>query len=89
MNKYDHVRQAPPSRGHTCHWPGCDQQVPPAMWGCRSHWFRLPKKLRNKIWLAYRAGQEITKTPSAQYVAAAREVQDWIATQMATGGAHD
>jgi hypothetical protein len=22
-------------RGHTCHWSGCNRQVPPAAWGCR------------------------------------------------------
>jgi flavin-dependent thymidylate synthase len=48
------------------------------MWGCRDHWFTLPKYLRDKIWAAYVPGQEITKTPSAAYIAAAHEVQQWI-----------
>src|SRR5690348_7778567 len=64
---------------HTCHWPGCDKHVPPAMWGCKAHWFRLPKRLRDRVWATYRPGQEITKTPSAAYLTVAREVQDWIA----------
>ena len=63
---------------HTCHWPGCENEVPPAMWGCRTHWFKLPKRLRDRIWATYRPGQEITKTPSAEYLAVAHEVQDWI-----------
>lgn len=63
---------------HTCHWPGCGLAVPPHMWGCRSHWFTIPKYLRDKIWATYRPGQEITKTPSAEYIAAATEVQEWI-----------
>jgi hypothetical protein len=63
---------------HTCHWPGCDKRVPPAMWGCKAHWFSLPKRLRDRIWRAYRPGQEITKTPSAEYIEAAQEVQRWI-----------
>lgn len=63
---------------HTCHWPGCDKAVPPAMWGCKAHWFRLPKTLRDRIWATYRAGQEITKTPSTAYVEAAQAVQQWI-----------
>lgn len=63
---------------HTCHWPGCTKEVPPAMWGCKTHWFKLPQHLRNKIWATYRAGQEVTKTPSAEYIAAAQEVQQWI-----------
>ena len=63
---------------HTCHWPGCGKAVPPAMWGCKQHWFALPKALRDRIWATYRPGQEITKTPSAAYLEVAREVQDWI-----------
>lgn len=63
---------------HTCHWPGCRTEVSPALWGCRNHWYALPKYLRDKIWSAYIPGQEITKTPSVEYVAVAKEVQDWI-----------
>ena len=63
---------------HTCHWPGCEKNCPPAMWGCKEHWFKLPRSLRNKIWNAYRPGQEITKTPSAQYIEVALEVRKWI-----------
>lgn len=66
-------------RRHHCHWPGCTEQVPPAMWGCRRHWCRLPKDLRDRIWRAYRPGQEKDQRPGADYVAAARAVQDWIA----------
>lgn len=64
---------------HMCHWPGCPTPVPPAMWGCKPHWFALPKKLRDLIWLTYVPGQEITKTPSADYLDAAKQVQTWIA----------
>jgi hypothetical protein len=35
---------------HTCHWPDCRKEVPPAMWGCKQHWFALPKPLRDRIW---------------------------------------
>jgi len=66
---------------HTCHWPGCTRRVPPARWGCRVHWFRLPLVLRNRIWATYVPGQEITKTPSAAYIEAARDAQRWIAEQ--------
>ena len=51
------------------------------MWGCQPHWYRLPKALRDRIWQTYRPGQEISKTPSRDYIAAAREVQEWIAGQ--------
>jgi hypothetical protein len=66
---------------HTCHWPGCQKSVPPAMWGCKTHWFRLPKRLRDLIWATYRPGQEIRKTPSTAYIKAATEVQEWIRGQ--------
>ena len=68
---------------HTCHWPGCGTPVPPKMWGCRKHWFRLPKRLRDEIWRTYRPGQETDKQPSDAYLAAAWEVQAWIAQQTA------
>lgn len=80
--KADYVRAEaakPDASGHHCHWPGCDRRVPPAFWGCRPHWYRLPARLRSKIWRTYRPGQEISKTPSAEYLEAAREVQAWIA----------
>lgn len=63
---------------HTCHWPDCELEVPPKMWGCKQHWFKLPKRLRDKIWATYKPGQEITKTPSKAYMHVARQVQDWI-----------
>jgi hypothetical protein len=71
---------------HTCHWPGCNVEVPPAMWGCKSHWFKLPKPLRNRIWATYVPGQEITKTPDRSYLDAAKAVQEWIAGQIVFDG---
>lgn len=81
-DKADHVHAeiaAAAPTGHHCHWPDCDAIVAPAAWGCRKHWYKLPVALRNKVWAAYRPGQEATKTPSRRYVEVAREVQDWIA----------
>lgn len=82
--KVAHVKAAEQSRAHHCHWPGCSEQVPPAMWGCRPHWYAIPKRLRDAIWRTYRPGQEVHGTPSESYVAAARAVQDWIATRETT-----
>lgn len=84
MSKADHVRAAIASGktgNHGCHWPGCKAKCAPAAWGCKKHWFMLPLTLRNKIWSTYHPTQEITKTPSREYVAVAREVQDWILEQ--------
>ncbi len=63
---------------HTCHWPDCNKPVPPAMWGCKAHWFKLPKVLRDEIWKSYRPGQETDKKPSAKYLAVAQLTQWWI-----------
>jgi hypothetical protein len=76
--KVDYVKSQGQTREHHCHWPNCDAQVPPAMWGCRKHWYKLPARLRNRIWLAYEQGQEVNGTPSASYVQVAREIQNWI-----------
>ena len=57
---------------HVCHATGCKVSVPPKMFMCRRHWYRLPKSHRDAIWATYRPGQEITKTPSAEYLLVAR-----------------
>ncbi len=77
--KVDYVKSQPGDGRHRCHWPGCPKVVPPAMWGCREHWYRLPRRLRSRIWATFRPGQEVSKTPSGAYVRVAREVQEWIA----------
>lgn len=79
--KADYVRSQGQTRSHHCHWPGCDKQVPPAMWGCKAHWFTLPKSLRDDIWRAYRPGQEVTMTPSRDYLEVSNRVQQWIRVQ--------
>jgi hypothetical protein len=63
---------------HTCHWPGCNKEVAPNLWGCSKHWYTLPINVRGKIWRTYMPGQEITKTPSIAYIEAAKEAQEWI-----------
>lgn len=77
-DKAEYVRRQRQTRPHHCHWPGCDKNVPPALWGCRDHWFRLPLLLRNRIWAAYRPGQEKDMKPSRAYLEAAEAVQKWI-----------
>lgn len=80
--KVKHVLRAIQTRVHECHWPGCGEQVPPAMWGCKTHWFKLPKALRNRIWATYRPGQEERLDPSKAYLEAATAVQNWIYSQI-------
>jgi len=76
--KADYVRRQRQDRNHTCHWPDCQRQVPPAMWGCKQHWFKLPKRLRDAIWDEYVPGQEQRMDPSEGYLTVANEVEDWI-----------
>ncbi len=82
FGKAGYVVRQPGNGKHACHWPGCNQLVPPAMWGCRIHWAKLPKHLQDAIWAAYVPGQEVTKTPSRAYVKAARDVEQWIADRV-------
>lgn len=74
------VRSQGQTRRHECHgrMPGCAGQCPPACWGCKSCWYKLPKYLRDKIWAAYKPGQEVNLTPSREYLLVAEEVQQWI-----------
>lgn len=78
IDKIDYVKKAQLVRAHSCHWPGCNRQVPPAMWGCKTHWFKIPKGLRDRIWATYRPGQEEDRRPSEAYIKVAQAVQDWI-----------
>lgn len=74
-SKADYVLSQGQTRTHHCHWPGCERQVPPAMWGCRPHWFMLPKDIQTAIWRAYQPGQEVAGTPTREYVEVARRAE--------------
>lgn len=87
-DKVRYVKSQGQTRSHTCHWPGCGKQCPPAKWGCFGCWKKLPKSIRDAIWAAYRPGQEKTMTPSREYVLAAREAQDWIEENYGPNGGH-
>lgn len=62
---------------HTCHWPSCTRAVPSAMWGCKSHWFTLPKNLRDLVWRFYTPGQEVRKDPSENYLTLMEYISHW------------
>jgi hypothetical protein len=53
---------------HHCHWPGCDKEVPPKMWGCKTCYLKV---------LEIKSGlrQEITKDPSDEYMKAIIEAK--------------
>ena len=50
-----------------------------------AHWYRLPQAIRNRIWAAYRPGQEDDLSPARRYIEAARAAQDWIKAQQTEG----
>lgn len=77
-SKAAYVKSQGQTRQHHCHWPGCTRDVPPAMWGCRAHWFTLPAQIRSEIWRTFKPGQEVKGTPSREYVYAAQAAQEWI-----------
>lgn len=54
---------------HTCHAINCRVPVPPKMLMCRLHWYMVPTHLRRAVWAEYVPGQEITKTPTPEYLA--------------------
>lgn len=77
-DKREYVKSQGQTRDHHCHWPGCSKNVPPAQWGCKVHWFKLPKHLRDKVWATFRPGQEKDFSPSKAYLIVADQVQQWI-----------
>ena len=70
-------RRANSSPPHLCHHPRCSTPVPEAMFACRDHWLQLPSFMRYDLLGEYVPGQEITKTPSAEYLDAANACIDW------------
>lgn len=58
---------------HTCHARGCKTAVPPKMFMCRPHWYKVPVELRRLVWAHYVPGQEITKSPTRKYLEVTRE----------------
>lgn len=67
---------------HVCHANGCVLPVPRRMFMCKTHWYRLPKAMRDAIWQAYRPGQETGRVePSAEYLRVATEAINWLAQQ--------
>ena len=69
---------------HRCHATGCATPVKPKMWGCRRHWFMVPRVLRAEVWRHYRHGQEIDKMPSDEYIAASRAAVAAVAAEVAS-----
>ena len=63
----------PPYTIHLCNWPGCRRPIPLSMWGCNSHWYTLPKEIRDQIWQGWTVGKL-----SPEWIAANEAAQAWI-----------
>lgn len=63
---------------HTCHARGCTRKVDPSLLMCARHWRLCPRPQRLEVLRWYRKGQEDSKTPSAQYLTAARAAIDAV-----------
>lgn len=57
---------------HACPWPGCAQRVPRYLWGCRAHWYQLPRHLRDECLDAWRSGS------MADHGAALDAIDQWL-----------
>lgn len=68
---------------HRCPWPGCKVTVEAHAWGCRHHWFAIPRELRQRVWAHYRRGQTVW-TASPEYLEALTAVGLWIAAHTAS-----
>lgn len=62
---------SPNQTPHRCHVKGCTKIVPLKMLMCAPHWHLCPADLQRQVWRTYKAFQEVTKTPTAEYLAAA------------------
>ncbi|HEX9551842.1 MAG TPA: hypothetical protein VF983_01440 [Streptosporangiaceae bacterium] len=40
-----------------CPIPRCSRQIDPSRLMCRSHWYMVPKELRDQVWATWRSGQ--------------------------------
>lgn len=48
-------RIATPRRAVKCGHPDCTAAISPRQFACTSHWFSLPKEMRNRMFAAARA----------------------------------
>jgi hypothetical protein len=80
-----HLMSREPGTEHLCHATGCTVPVPPKMFLCKSHWFALPKAMRDDIWATYVPGQEQRKDPTSEYIDAAQRCVAYLAAREREG----
>jgi hypothetical protein len=65
---------------HHCHAQGCATAVPPKLFMCPKHWRMVPKILQRQVWANYVPGQEISKTPTSQYLDVTKRAIAFVAS---------
>lgn len=63
---------------HVCHAVGCSARVPPTKLMCLEHWRMVPKSIQMSVNRGYRPGQCADKTPSREWLKAARSAINWV-----------
>jgi hypothetical protein len=58
---------------HHCHAIGCVIRCKPEYLMCAAHWRMVPSGMQGRVYAAYRPGQCDDMSPSARWVAAAKE----------------
>lgn len=61
------------TRTHDCPAAACTRRLSPRMLMCRPHWFMVPKRLRDTVWLTWRNGLGAGSPGHADAIAAAVE----------------
>jgi len=59
-------------RNHYCLALECDVPVDPRLLMCSRHWDMVPRAIKQQVYRTYRRGQERDKSPSREYLVAAR-----------------
>lgn len=58
---------------HRCPYEGCQRRLSRDLFACSSHWFKLPEKVRDDVWRAYRrhgvGSAELAKAHERAYAA--------------------
>lgn len=42
-----------------CPHPDCERQISRTEYACRTHWFTLPKAIRDKIWTGFKSSARL------------------------------
>lgn len=62
---------------HECPGNGCERQVAASMLACRTHWYRVSKQTRARVWAAYRAGSD-DHLPAMQQAIKEMNASTWV-----------